>query len=119
MWRRLSEEELKIKRAYEAKKYALTWAGIVLFITGVATKIGYSKYKKEIDPISSIEFLMALPLLLGLSIITYYVVNSYYRSRRIDNLRFCLKCQKTYQDQNQEKCSCGGTIEYLDDCTTK
>lgn len=103
-----SQKELKRRALGEAGAVSL----VVFMAFGLATKIGYSKWRYSLAPITWNELLSLLPLLLGISLAifigAYYILRA--NSRRTRSRTFvCLGCGRDCDTTAACLCTiCGG-----------
>lgn len=117
MWQRLSDIEIRHKRAVSAKKHAAVFSIISIVGAIYITKTGYQKY---VDPShwnshSWLEILYFLPFIFLFSTAVFFLTYLYRKRGRSSLSLFCTSCGKSHTKFQGSSCECGGEIDYLED----
>jgi hypothetical protein len=113
MWVPKSPEENERDIRRHASVSGLFMAAFVFVVVALTVKVGYSKWKGAIDPISWTELIRHLPWILGFALAVfltcYYEIKTVERKSRSKTL-VCLNCDKNIEQDGQTTCKCGGAL---------
>jgi hypothetical protein len=113
MWVSKTPEENERDVRKEASIKGALVASVILVLASLVFKLGYSRSRGAIDPISWTEFLHYIPWILGISTVTFFFFYSqakneekYIRSKTL----VCLNCDESPEGNGEITCKCGAVL---------